>query len=81
MEDLNLELRGEILQYSLILEKYINNLLLINLGIVDEDEGKKTRLFGNRPSISFKNKIDLLYDIDVLNKEENSELELLEAFE
>lgn len=76
--DLNLKLRSEILEYSLILENTINDLLLLNLGIYDG--GKETRLFGNKASISFKNKIDLLYDIDVLNKEENSELELLMIF-
>lgn len=76
--DLNLNLRGEILEYSLILENVINDLLLLNLGIFDG--GKETRLFGNKASISFKNKIDLLYDINVLTKEENSELELLMIF-
>ncbi len=72
--DLNLNLRSEILEYSLILENVINDLWLLNLGIFDG--GKETRLFGNKASISFKNKIDLLYDINVLNKEENSDLEL-----
>lgn len=76
--DLNLNLRIEILEYSLILENVINDLLLLNLGIFDG--GKETRLFGNKASISFKNKIDLLYDINVINKEENSELELLMIF-
>lgn len=78
MVELNLNLRSEILEYSLILENAINGLLLLNLGIFDG--GKETRLFGNKASISFKNKIDLLYDINVLNKEENSELELLMIF-
>lgn len=76
--DINLNLRSEILEYSLILESAINDLLLLNLGIFDG--GKETRLFGNKASISFKNKIDLLYDINVLNKDENSELELLMIF-
>ena len=76
--DLNLKLRSEILEYSLILENAINDLLLLNLGIYNG--GKETRLFGNKASISFKNKIDLLYDINVLNKVENSELELLMNF-
>jgi len=70
--------RSEILEYSLTLEEAINNLLLFNLGIFDG--GKATRLFGNKASISFKNKIDLLYDINVLTKEENSDLELLMIF-
>lgn len=76
--ELNLNLRSEILEYSLILEKVINDLLLLNLRIFDD--GKETRLFGNKASISFKNKIDLLYDINVLNKEENTELELIMIF-
>jgi hypothetical protein len=74
----NLELRTKVLGYSLELEKAVNFLLLLNLGIYDG--GKKTRLFGSKASISFKNKIDLLYDIDVLSKEENSDLELLSIF-
>jgi len=73
-----LNLRSEILEYSLILENAINDLLLLNLGILDG--GKETRLFGNKASVTFKNKIDLLYDINVLKKEENSELELLMFF-
>jgi uncharacterized protein YutE (UPF0331/DUF86 family) len=76
--DLNLNLRSEILEYSLILENAINDLLLLNLGIYDG--GEKTRLFGNKAGVSFKNKIDLLNDINVLNKVENSELELLMNF-
>ena len=76
--EVNLQLRSEILEYSLTLEEAINNLLLFNLGIFDG--GQATRLFGNKASISFKNKIDLLYDINVLTKEENSDLELLMIF-
>jgi len=73
--DTNMELRSEILEYSLFLEKSINDLLLLHLGILDY--GKMTRLFGRKPGITFKNKIDLLYDIDILDKSENSDLELL----
>ena len=76
--DLNLEIRSEILSYSLIIENSINDLLLLNLGI--KDDRKKTRLFGSKASISFKNKIDLLYDINVLNREENFDFELLMIF-
>ncbi len=75
---LNLELRTQILDYSLHLEEGVNNLLLLNLGIFDG--GKASRLFGNRAGISFNNKIALLYDIDVFTKAENSEMELLSIF-
>lgn len=74
-KQLNIELRSRILEYSLFIEKVINDLVLLNLGIYDEKV--KTRLFGNKGKISFQNKIDLLYDIEVLSKEENSEFELL----
>jgi hypothetical protein len=74
-KQLNIELRSRILEYSLFIEKLINDLILWNLGIYDEKV--KTRLFSNKGKISFQNKIDLLYDIEVLSKEENSEFELL----
>ena len=74
-KQLNIELRSRILEYSLFIEKIINDLVLLNLGIYDEKA--KTRLFSNKGKISFQNKIDLLYDIEVLSKEENSEFELL----
>lgn len=72
---LNIELRGKILEYSLILESLINNLLLLNLRIYDEKN--TTRLFSNKGKLTFQNKIDLLFDIEVLSKEENLEFELL----
>ncbi|TYC14216.1 hypothetical protein ES677_06665 [Bizionia gelidisalsuginis] len=74
-KQLNIELRSRILIYSLFIEKIINDLVLLNLGIYDEKI--KTRLFSNKGKISFQNKIDLLYDIEVLSKEENSEFDLL----
>ena len=76
--DINLEKRSKVLEYSLILEKEVNELILLNLGILDG--GIKTRLFGSKPALSFKNKIDFLYDIEVLTKEENSEFELMMIF-
>lgn len=76
--EINLELRSEVLRYSLHLEDGINSLLLLNLGIFDV--GRTTRLFGNKAGISYKQKIDLLLDIDVLTKEENAEMELLSIF-
>jgi len=74
-KQLNIKLRSRILEYSLFIESSINDLLLLNLGIYDEKE--KTKLFSNKGKISFQNKIDLLYDIEVLSKEENSDFELL----
>jgi hypothetical protein len=73
--DINIQLRAEVLGYSLFIEKMVNDLLLLNLGI--SDEKGNTRLFSNKGKISFQHKIDLLYDIEVLSKEENSDFELL----
>lgn len=73
--DLNLTIRAKILEYSLFVETLINDLLLLNLGIYDEK--KSTRLFSNKGKLTFQNKIDLLCDIEVLSKDENSEFELL----
>lgn len=75
--DVNLDLRSRILEYSLLIEKSVNDLLLIFLGISFK---KKTRLFGNRQGISFKNKIDLLFDLEILSKEENYDFELFMIF-
>lgn len=72
---LNIEVRSRILEYSLIIEKLINDLLLLNLGIYDGKD--KTRLFSNKGKLTFQNKINLLFDIEVLSKIENSEFELL----
>lgn len=72
---LNIEVRSKVLKYSLILERLINDLLLLNLRIYYEKN--KTRLFSNKGKLTFQNKIDLLFDIEVLSKEENSEFELL----
>ncbi len=72
---LNIEVRSRILEYSLVIENLINDLLLMNLGIYNEKE--KTKLFSNKGKLTFQNKIDLLFDIEVLSKIENSEFELL----
>ena len=58
---LNIEVRSRILEYSLVIENLINDLLLLNLGIYNEKE--KTRLFSNKGKLTFQNKIDLLFDI------------------
>jgi len=71
--DLNLEKRTEVLEYALHIEESIKILLLLCLGIRDNT---KTKLFGNKAGISFQSKIDLLYDIDILELEEHQGLEL-----
>jgi hypothetical protein len=77
MENLNLDKRTQVLEYALHIEESINTLLLLCLGIKDKS---KTRLFGNKAGISFQSKIDLLYDIDILTKEENQNFELQMIF-
>ncbi|MCG8838933.1 hypothetical protein G1K37_11300 [Tenacibaculum dicentrarchi] len=74
---MNLRIRTLVLEYSLKTENNVNNLLLGYLSIFDKE---KTKNFGNKAGISFKNKIDLLFDIDVLNKKEHQDLELLMNF-
>src|SRR5690554_423571 len=72
---LNLELRSQILEYSLFLESSINDLVLLSLGIYNDKE--KTKLFNNQGRLTFQNKVDLLLDIDVLTPEESLEFGLL----
>ena len=76
-KEINIEVRSEILEYSLIIEGAINSLLLSYLGVTGKSN---TKLFGNKAGISFKSKIDLLYDIDVLSKKEHGDLELQMIF-
>lgn len=71
--ELNIEKRTEVLEYALEIEDAIKNLLLMCLGIRDDE---RTKLFGKKAGISFQSKIDLLYDIDVIGKEEHQGLEL-----
>ena len=76
-EKLNLSLRTEILEIALILEREINSLLISCLNI----ENEKAKAIGNKnSSLSFKNKIDLLFDINILSKEEHQKLMLLMEF-
>jgi len=72
---LNMEVRSKILEYSLVMENSINDLLLFNLGLFGDKE--KTKLFSNRGKITFQNKVDLLMDLGILSKEETLEFELL----
>lgn len=72
---LNIEVRGQILEYSLFLENSINDLVLLSLGIYNDKE--KTKLFSNKGRLTFQNKVELLLDIDVLTSQESLEFELL----
>ncbi|WP_166961512.1 hypothetical protein [Yeosuana marina] len=74
---IQLETRTFVLERTLQTEDAINDLLLLYLGISDKNS---TKLFGQKVGISFKNKIDLLHDIDVILKEEHLDLELLMTF-
>lgn len=74
---MDLKSRTEILEYSLHMEDMINSLLFAYLDIFEKKETNYTK---NKLNITFKSKIDLLFDIDVLSKEEHSDLELLMNF-
>ena len=76
--DINLNLRSQILECSLNIEDAVDTVIILSLGITDKNV--KTRLFGNKPSITFKNKIDLLFDLQLLSKEDNFNLDLLMVF-
>ncbi|NQV91986.1 hypothetical protein HQ489_05935 [Candidatus Woesearchaeota archaeon] len=69
----NIEVRTKVLEYCLIVEDSINSLLITYLKIPDRNT---TKLFGKKAGLSFKNKIDLLFDIDVISKDEHLNLEL-----
>ncbi|WP_417913021.1 hypothetical protein [Candidatus Electronema sp. TJ] len=75
---INRELRIEILECALKLEANINTLLLELLDI--PDSLKKKSLSGKSGSLSFKNKIDLLSDIEVISDDEYGEFILLMEF-
>jgi hypothetical protein len=72
--DINLKLRSEILDAALSLENLVNKLLLALLLI---DNPKRKALSNKSGSLTFKNKIDLLFDLDVLLSEEYQKLLLL----
>lgn len=62
---MNLELRKEILEQSLIIENKLSEILLVLLGI-RKDNPKTLGYQGS--SLSFKSKTDLLFDINVISK-------------
>jgi hypothetical protein len=75
--DINLELRSEVLHFALKLERDVNSLLLVLLSIENTQRKAISNKSGN---LSFKNKIDLLFDLDVLNSDEHKKLLLLMEF-
>jgi hypothetical protein len=76
-DEINLKIRSEVMTFALQMERNVNALLLSYLGITDKT---KTKNFGHKAGISFKSKIDLLFDIGVFTKEEHMNLELLMNF-
>lgn len=77
--DLNLPLRTEILDKALKVEQNINHLLIVYLMLGSEVKDRKaiTNKSGN---LSFKNKIDLLFDLEILDKDEYKQFLLLMEF-
>ena len=75
--DMNLELRSEILEVALNLEKAVNDLLLALLSI---DIPIRKAISNRSGNLSFKNKIDLLFDLDVMSSDEHKTLLLLMEF-
>jgi len=75
--DINLQLRSEILDIALNLEDAVNELLLALLLIENPNRKAISNKSGN---LSFKNKIDLLFDLDVLISGEHQKLLLLMEF-
>ncbi len=74
---MNLQLRTEILDIALNLEQNVDSLLLVLLLI----ENPKRKAISNRSgNLSFRNKIDLLFDLDVLNSNEHNMLLLMMEF-
>lgn len=74
---LNLKLRSEVLEIALQIEECVNQLLLIYLNI----ENVKLRALGKKSgSLSFKSKLDLMLDIQVLTNEDHAAFLLLMEF-
>jgi len=74
---LNLELRSEVLNYALHLEKNINILLVLYLNL---EKDKKRALTKKSGGIPFRSKIDLLFDIGVLDSKEWADINLIMEF-
>lgn len=75
--EINLKLRSDILDMALTLESSINQLITVCLGIEHPDP----KAIGNKSnSLSFKSKLDLLNDLEIVSKEEYSKLLLVMEF-
>ena len=74
---INLQLRSEILDIALNLETSINTLILLLLLI---EKPKRKAISSKSGNLSFRNKIDLLFDLDVLISEEHQYLLLVMEF-
>jgi len=74
---MNIELRGNVLKMALIIEDEINNLVLLYLGI---DKESRKAIGHKSGTLTFKNLLDLLYDIDVLDKKEYDAMLFLMEF-
>ena len=75
--EINLELRSDILEMALTLESSINQLITVYLEI----EHPTPKAIGNKnSSLSFKNKLDLLNDLEIISKDEYSKLLLMMEF-
>ena len=72
--DVGMEIRKEILLYSLIVESFTSIFLSLILGM---DNYKESRTLGNKGSnLSLSNKIDLLIDIGALEGETRSKFQV-----
>jgi hypothetical protein len=73
----NIQLRGKILEKALILEELSSHIIKLVLRIVWDE----TRTLGNKStSLSFKNKVDLLFDLKDLGKDDyNYLLKIMEV--
>lgn len=75
--NLNIELRKEILEIALNIEDEISKLMILFLNIEKE---KRKAISNNNSNLSFKNKIDLLYDLNILSEDEYKKMLLLMEF-
>lgn len=75
--DLNLPLRTDILDIALNIELTIDSILLSYLNIEND---KRKAITNKSGGISFKTKIDLLFDLEIFSKEEHKEFLLLMEF-
>ena len=76
--EVKMKSRIQVLRMSLVLEKCINKLILFNLGIIYESSN--TKLFSSKNALSFKSKVELLFDLNVIDKEQLLEFELFMTF-